>query len=156
MNTDSNSMMPRAIQAWRQEDRELESRVDQVRDWMREVSQFGIPYFGEAATRLRPLRAKLEEHFALETELLLLLGDSYPSSSPEVEAVRRQSEHDHDLLLERIDDLVSRLEQVEPPFRSWLEAMDEVDLFVDVLEQHEEQELESLSMLIPDEVQRAL
>ena len=154
MNARTNPTLPGIFQAWKAEDRELESSIDAVRDWMQEVSQLGIPHFGETATRLRPMRARLEVHFAHEDEMVTQLAELYPPSSPEIDAVRRQSDRDHSRLLERLDGLIDRLDQTEPPFASWQAAMEEVELFVDVLEQHEDQESESFEMLIPAKVRK--
>ena len=152
MNPSTKNSLPSIYQRWQAEDRELEACIDEVRDWMQEVNQLGIPHFGETATRLRPLRARLVSHFAHEDEMVSQLAELYPPSSPEVDAVRRQSHRDHGQLLERLDDLIQRLEQTEPPFDSWQTAIDQVELFVDVLEQHEDQESESFEMLIPAQV----
>ena len=48
MNTQANSLQE-IYQNWRNEDRELESSVDELRLWMQEVNQLGIPHFGETA-----------------------------------------------------------------------------------------------------------
>jgi hypothetical protein len=94
-------------------------------------------------------------HFAREDQLIGQLADLYPTSSPQVDAVRRQASGDHDQLCERLDNLIERLDQVVPPFASWQNAMDEVELFVDALEQHEEQESETFKMLMPPDDQES-
>lgn len=149
MNPNASPSVSVIFANWQKEDRGLESCVDQVRDWMREVAQLGIPHFGETATRLRPLRHRLVQHFAREDEMIEQLAQLYSSSSPEIEAVRRQSVHDHDQLLARLDNLINRLNELVPPFDSWQTAIDDVEMFVDLLEQHEEQESESVQMLMP-------
>ena len=151
MGTEAHPSLSEIFKNWRAEDRDLESRLDEVRDWMREVSQLGIPHFGETATRLRPLREALVRHFQREDAMIAQLARSYPSPSPEINAVRSQSAYDHDLLLSRLDDLTQRLDEPEPPFTSWQLAMDEIELFVVALEQHEEQEAESIKFLMPSE-----
>ena len=152
---DSKADQPLALfyENWRAEDRQLEVGIDGVRDWMQEVNQLGIPHFGETATRLLPLRRRLVTHFEREDRMIAQLAELYPSSSPEVQAVRRQSSHDHHQLLARLDDLIQRLGQTEPPFDSWQAAMDELESFVDLLEQHEEQEADSIGMLMPARTQ---
>jgi len=152
MNSKAKQSLPSIYLSWQAEDRELEAFIDQVRDWMLEVNQLGIPHFGETATRLRPLRTRLVTHFEHEDEMVAQLSKLYPPSSPEIEAVRSQSSHDHRQLLARLDELIDRLDQPDPTFTSWQAAMDEVELFVNALEQHEEQESESFEMLIPADV----
>jgi hemerythrin-like domain-containing protein len=154
MVTEANPLLSKIFETWQAEDRELEACLDEVRDWMREVSQLGIPHFGETATRLRPFHDRLVLHFDREDKMIGQLAQHYPSSSPEVSAVRTQSDHDHKHLLVRLDDLMARLNQTEPPFASWQAAMEEVELFVDVLEQHEERESESIKILMPSEPHR--
>jgi hypothetical protein len=149
MNTNAKHPLAEFYQTWKAEDRALEAGIDEIRDWMHEVNQLGIPHFGETATRLGPLRDRLVAHFQREDEMISQLAELYPSSSPEIEAVRRQSSRDHHQLLVRLDDLTSRLGQIEPPFASWQAAIDELESFVDLLEQHEEQESESIEMLMP-------
>lgn len=140
------------FEIWRAEDRALESNIDEIRDWMHEVDQLGIPHFGETATRLGPLRDRLIAHFHREDEMIGQLAELYPSSSPEIDSVRRQSVRDHHQLLSRLDDLTARLDEIEPPFASWQAAMDELESFVDLLEQHEEQESDSIRMLMPTQL----
>ncbi len=149
MNSESQRSLALIYDSWQEEDRELETRIDEVRDWMLEVNQLGIPHFGETATRLRPLRERLFIHFGRENELISQLANFYPASSPEIEAVRKQSIADHDQLLSRLENLIDRLNLPEPPFQSWTEAMDEVSMFVDAIEQHEDRESDSIQMLMP-------
>jgi hypothetical protein len=154
MGTEANRFLSQIFEKWLAEDREMEACLDEVRDWMREVSQLGIPHFGETAMRLRPLHDRLVHHFGREYEMIVQLAESHPPPSPEVDAVRRQSTSDHQQLLARLDDLIQRLNQTEPPFASWQAAMDEVEIFVNALEQHEEQESESIKILMPSETHR--
>ena len=149
MSSQSKQNFAYVFDSWKDEDRQLEAILDEVRDWMSQVNQLGIPHFGETATRLRPLKQRLFVHFGREIELISKLAMHYRSPSPEIEAVRKQSIMDHDQLMERLDDLIDRLSQLEPPFQSWTEAMDEVGLFLDAIEQHEEHESDSIRMLMP-------
>ena len=52
-------------------------------------------------------------------------------------------------LVARMDVLYEKLMQLEPPFASWQDAVQQIGLFVDVLEQHEEQESENIHWLSP-------
>ncbi len=61
-----------------------------------------------------------------------------------------QSSVDRDRLFTQIDDLMKRLNQLDPPFDSWQQAMKEVEVFIDVLEQHENREVENMTKLIPN------
>jgi molybdopterin converting factor small subunit len=149
MNTNVTPELGQLVEAWRVEDRELSTAIDGIRQWMSEVNLMGIPHFGETASRLLPLQRFLENHFAREDALLDKLAKLYPSASPEVAAFRRQTQRDHESLLEALQDLHDRLSQTEPEFRSWTEAMDQVDVYFAQMEQHELQEFDRLCMLIP-------
>jgi uncharacterized protein (DUF3084 family) len=127
----------------------LESHIDVIRDWMISVSQLGIPRFGETAGRLKQLRARLALHFDHETDISAQLTSLYASNSVELNGVRRQMDHDHRNLLQRFDELIQRLEELDPPFSSWESATEEVELLVVALEQHEDQEADSFRTLIP-------
>lgn len=134
---------------WQAEDEELGRKVDAIRHWMRELDQLGKQHFGETATRLHDLRQHLVQHFDREEEMIQRLGQAYPTGSPEVTAVQRQTEQDHENLLQRVDDMVERMNHIDPPFKSWQQAMDEVEGLVSLLEQHESSEWDNIEMLLP-------
>ena len=156
MNTKPEADLESVLQLWREEDRGLEICVDELRDWMREVEQIGFPHFGETATRLRPLRARLVEHFRREDELADRLSELYPDGSPEVKSVYERASRDHDQLLDHIDQLIDRLSQTDPPFASWQVAMTEVQLFIEMIDRHEQQEYDGLAALVPAEFCRQM
>jgi len=135
--------------AWRAEDEQLGREVDSLRQWMRELDQLGKQHFGETATRLRLLRETIVDHFDREEVMMEKLSAHYPPSSPELAAVKKQAKREHQNLLARLDDLVNRLDQVEPPFESWQQAMDEMQELVNLFEHHEANEWESIEMLLP-------
>ena len=62
--------------------------------------------------------------------------------------MRRQATHDHSQLLCQLDDLILNLTALEPPYDSWQSAMAQIDRFVDDLEQHEEQESDSVRTMM--------
>ncbi len=134
---------------WKVEDRRIEEEFDDVRHWMSDVSQLGIPRFGETALRLKSLRRQLAKHFQRENEITNQLSGLYSPECVAVSATRRQAIRDHRVLLDRLNDLVDRLDELEPPFESWQSAINEVESFVAALEQHEDHEAENVAMLIP-------
>lgn len=151
MKTKVASDLCQIFHQWRLEDRKLALCIDQVRDWMWEVNQLGVPQFGETAVRMQPLRKTLVVHFEREDEILQKLSELYSASSPEIEAFRRQTALDHRSLLTRLDDLDMRLTEVDPQFESWTAAMNEVDVFFEAMQQHELQESDRIGMLMPSE-----
>ena len=133
---------------WRIEDRELAEYVKQVRDWMTEVEQLGIPHFGETATRLRPLRDRLVQHFQREEEMISNLAAALPEPSTEFDLLRTNAAHDHELLLVRLDDLSARLSETDPQFESWQVAMNEVATLVHQLQEHERMEANTIEQFL--------
>ncbi len=140
---------------WRTDDRVLESRLDALRQWMTDETQSGSLHYRDMADRLMPLKAYLGEHFEREFSMLEKLSQSYPDVSQQVEAVRRQTTRDHQTLTTRLEDFIQRLRAASPPFESCSAAIDELELIVDALEQHEEQESESMHILMPRECEVA-
>jgi hypothetical protein len=149
MTTTNDKKLAEIFSRWRSEDRSLGNARDLLMNWMREVEKLGIPHFGETADKLRPFRDLLTSHFKHEDEMLDELATHYDKASPEIAAIRRQTGRDHQHLLHDLDDFVERLNRLQPPFDSWQIAMREFDLFFSRLEQHEEQESESITTMIP-------
>ena len=150
MQTKSSATTPHEIfSVWKEEDRELEKRLDFIREWMLAVGEAGVPRFSETATRLTNLRSHLVRHFQREDELSHQLTKFYKKPCPEIEAMQRQAARDHLQLLGRLDELVKNLNASEPPFDSWRAAIDQFDGFIGALEQHEEQESESFCAMMP-------
>lgn len=135
---------------WKTEDRQLFTLIGELRHWMSEVAQLGIPHFGETATRLRPLRETLVQHFANEDEMIDQLTSQMSSAqiTDQITDLYGRSSPGHQQLRDKLDGLIDRLNDLEPPFDSWQSAMAEVGEFFDDLEQHEKQESESVAGLI--------
>jgi hypothetical protein len=155
MVTETVSALCRIFDDWTSESRRLVLIGDQIRDWMVKLDRRGSSDFQAASSKLRHYRDWLEVQFEREDVLLATLATLYPASSPEVCAFNRQSQSDHQALIDRCDNLVMRLTgpirgmDAKQPFSSWREALDEVDLFFAAVEQHELEESERTAMLIP-------
>lgn len=133
------------LQQWNDEHQDLSRSIRETTLWLGQVSQRGIPRFGELAARLSLMRQRMKQHFDREE----VLGNDLQQASDclEVKTTRRRSINDHQHLTQRIDDLIARLSELEPPFDSFQQAIDQVGLFVDAFEQHEEQEAQGLQWL---------
>ena len=147
--TDTKHTIENLSQQWKDDHRELDKFFDEYRQWAYEIAQQGVPHFGETAERLKQLRERLTEHFAREDKICEQLIAIAGSPSPEVDANRRQVATDHINLLSRLDTLINRLGELDPPYDSWQEAVEEVERFCDALEQHEEQESDCITWLLP-------
>ena len=144
----SDTVLAQTVDSSRFEEGELDLQIDEVRAWMREVGQLGVPHFGETATRLGQVRGRLVQHFEREDAIVDELARQYSPSSPEIAVLRCQSSRDQGELLNRLDELCERLLAPDPPFESWQSAMREVDHFAIALERHEDQESESVERLM--------
>ncbi len=150
MATKLEPTMSAIFTRWQSEDRQMEHQAEKLQDWMRDVEPLGIPRFSEMATRLQAFRKLLIQHFDKEDVMLDELRHYYPANSPELAAMHRQASRDHSNLLASLDDFIEHLKQLEPPFTSWQAAMEEIDLFFIQVEQHEEQEADSLRAMMPN------
>lgn len=141
----SHDVLALLIEQWKSEHDDLTHSIRETTLWLGQVSQLGIPRFGELAARLDAMRRRMRQHFDREE----ILNDDLQRSSDclEVKTTRQRSISDHQHLTQRIDDLISRLSELDPPFESFQQAIDQVGLFVDAFEQHEEQEAQGLQWL---------
>ncbi len=128
---------------WQLEHRDLQLSIDKLRRWIFEASQSSRPLHRETADQLRALKDRLLEHFAREDVLGRQLLESDPTAELELSAMCRQADHDHSLILNRLEALVRKLES-SPAIDDWSIAANEVELFVDSLEEHEELESDSV------------
>ena len=133
------------LRQWNEEHDDLAKSIHDTTLWLGQVSQRGIPRFGELAARLSLMRQRMKRHFEREESL----GDDLQQASDcvEVKTTRQRAINDHQHLNQRIDDLIAKLSELEPPFDSFQQAIDQVGLFVDAFEQHEEQEAQGLQWL---------
>ncbi len=137
------------FEIWRREDCELSARLDAIRCFMVSEASPDASCCASVASRLKQFREYLVDHFGAENELSDQLAVFYPKASPEIEAMKRQSFRDHQRLLGQLDGLVADLDQSELHSGLWKTAIEKVEWFVDLLEQHEDQEAESVSALMP-------
>ena len=131
----------------------MKASIDDLNMWMSEVNQLGIPHFGEAGSRLQNLRYRMLQHFKREDLIVENLAAQFESESQAsalavVAELHQRATSDHETLLIRLDDLIERLNHLEPPFQSWLEAMQEIELFTLQLQEHEDYEWEQINAIV--------
>lgn len=153
MGIDTNRSIQQIFDRWQAEDRGIKTCIADIRQWMQEVEMFGIPHFGEAATRLRALQRRMLNHFSSEDEMIAELSQLHPVSGPKLDELCCESSDDHDRLLDQLVVLSERLNQLEPPFVSWQRALEEFEQLVDAIESHEAYEAERIADLMPTETQ---
>lgn len=134
---------------WKSEHEQLSRFVRELSVWATQDSQSESPNFSQAAVGLRKLDQRLVEHFEKEQAIGLLLADARGTSTPEVEAVQRQADKDHLALQKRLHELIEKIDRGPRNPSTWNAAIEELNLFLDVLEQHEELESENVRSLIP-------
>lgn len=135
-------------ESWKSEDREIEAFIDELQSWMYQVAQMGHPHFGETATRLRPLQEHLWKHFENERRMLEEITQSRLAPEEVAGRIRTESVRDRDELFSELDNLIDRLNQVDPPFDSWQRAVDEVRAMLNLVTRHEESEAANIQSLI--------
>lgn len=135
---------------WLAEHQDLDAELNQflkrmsaVR-WPTEIQLLGI------RSMLDRLAENLETHFACEGELIEgLVAARDGHSTPEIEAVRRQSAKDSAAVQGRVQAVRDLLCDPLRARHNWTELKAELNLIADLLEQHEEQEHSSIAWLRP-------
>ena len=101
------------------------------------------------AQELEELWHRLSNHFVQEQELGKQIALARAIPHPEADAMMRQSERDHTNIANRLKHLSDRMQDAESDIDAWKSCTQELQLILDVLEQHEEQEAESIGWLLP-------
>ena len=124
------------------EDQVLLSCIAAVRDWIRDVTEWGFPRFGELGMRLLPLRDLLASELGRSTAGVENAAGSFDAGtdsatvhgaaeSTEVDTTHVRSRRQR--VLEPLEMLITRLQSGEPAFRSWQDAVEQVDwIFLEV------------------------
>ncbi|MEQ1827016.1 MAG: hypothetical protein ABL921_13760, partial [Pirellula sp.] len=123
----------------------------ELASWVHHQSVLREQQFQDAVTKLGELNARLAMHFDREGAIAAQLTELRGKKSPEMEAAERQADRDHANILGRIKHLVDRMQEAKSEVDSWKTSMQELNLIIDQLEQHEEQEAESVGWLMPHE-----
>ena len=135
---------------WLDEHRNLDAELNQFLKrtsavhWPTEIQLLGI------RSMLDRLSENLDAHFACEEQLIdELVAARSGNSTPEIEAVRRQSARDNLAVQSRVRTVRELLCDPLRARHSWTEIKVELHLIADLLEQHEEQERNSIAWLRP-------
>ena len=114
-----------------------------VREWIVDVSEWGMPRFGELGTRLLPFRETLAMHFADEESQGYVGMDSEHAPSADEAAKNEWPKLHHDFL-KQLDALIQRLKATEPEFSTWQDAVRQVESVITEICDHEQQEIQFL------------
>jgi hypothetical protein len=133
------------MEQWSHAHVDLAHRIEATQRWLAQVRHQHLQGYGELAAQLKGFRQWLLTHFEREQQLgeqLQRVRDCLEMSTS-----RRQIASDHQHLTRRIDMLIQRLDELEPPFDSFDQAVEDVGLFIDAFELHEEHETQCLQWL---------
>ena len=138
------------LRSWRSEHLDLDAELTRFLQrmsavsWPTEIQLLGI------RSMLDRLVESLDRHFELEDQLLEgLVAARDGQTTPEIEAVRRQSARDSQAVRARIAAVRELLCSPVKARHTWTDIKAELNLIADLLEQHEEQERCSIAWLRP-------
>jgi iron-sulfur cluster repair protein YtfE (RIC family) len=133
------------LQLWRDEHAELVRSIREITMWLGEVAALQDSPYAELTERLTAFRHRMLRHFEREDVMGADMQEVY--GCVEAEANSRRAEGDHHHLINRVDTLIAKLTSSRPAFDSFQDAIQQVSLFVDAVEQHEEEESQGLQWL---------
>lgn len=119
----------------------------EIQRWIREVDQFGVPRFGEFGHRLNCYRNLLAGEFANE-EYHGQLSDveqRHPECKPEITELHGQ----HGQFLDQLERFADRLQQDQPAYRCWQDAVAEFEHLISEIARHQGREDQLLESLTP-------
>lgn len=134
---------------WKAEHQELDRYTSDLSEWIDRQTKLRTSQFRETVHKLTELNGKLLAHFAKEEEISKKIRVVHSDGSPEVDAAQRQTDRDHVNILNRLKHLIDRMQDAESECDAWKKGVYELGLIIDVIEQHEEQESESVNCLLP-------
>jgi iron-sulfur cluster repair protein YtfE (RIC family) len=145
----STEIRDELFEQWKAEHREIGKFMHDLSQWISNQTKQRASQFQETVNRLNDLNSQLQAHFAREEALSIRLCESYQFGSPEAVAVGRQSDRDHADISNRIKQLADRMTATQSEQDAWTKGVFELGLIMDLIEQHEEQESESVCCLLP-------
>ena len=149
MKTQDKPKVDVLFEHWKAEHQVLDRFTSDLSEWIDRQSKLRSSQFRETVEKLTELNEQLRTHFSREQEIGEKMSSVHCDGSPEVEAVQRQTDRDHDNILNRLKHLIDRMQEAETESDAWKKGVYELGLIIDVIEQHEEQESESVNCLLP-------
>lgn len=148
-NTQNETNLERLYGQWKAEHEQLDRHATELTEWVAEQSKQRAAQFRETVRRLDDLSSRLKTHFDNEEAIGLELCVSQYGSASIAEAAQRQCERDHANISKRLKHLIDRMQDGEAECDVWKSGVLELNLIIDVLEQHEEQESENVCYFLP-------
>jgi hypothetical protein len=121
----------------------------ELRQWMQEIEEFGVPHFGEFGFRLQCYRDRLATEFSNEETWCRSNGDSdrHAECRQELSELSQQ----HGQFLDELDNMAIKLQQDHPPYESWQETarqFAEIQLEIDRHKGREQQLIEAMGAVV--------
>jgi hypothetical protein len=139
-----------SLHTFLEEHQNLTRRIAELRKWWSELDALGARKFGEMAFRVQELRDLLAEHFQ-EEERDGYLGSAL-AVAPQFTAQASELCQQHPQFLDRLDNLIMRVRDSEPPSDYWRTARDELEQFLADLRRHERSENAIVQTAFHDDV----
>jgi hypothetical protein len=141
---DAQAQAQALVETCRHKQTILHRKIDECREWWRELAEIGQPRFGEMNDRLSRIRDLLESHFEYEERSGFL--QEVARMRPDHAERCRQLLDGHRGFLERLDQLCSKLSGDEPQLEFWGDAQRIFEEFLNDLESHEREETALLEL----------
>lgn len=124
---------------------DVSSAVAELQQWIVEVSELGMPHFGELGQRLMCYRETLEKQFSEEECSPQFSGGSkqFSECSQELSMLCQQ----HAQFLDELDNMVVKLHQEPPPYDSWQDAVRQFQELQTEIERHTGREQQLVSAM---------
>ena len=134
---------------WKSEHQSIERYAAGLSEWIATQSKLRSLQFRETVKKLAELNEQLQSHFAREEQICQHLKSAHLDCPMDAEAVQRQIDRDHEDISNRLKHLIDRMQEAELEMDGWKKGVHELGLIIDLIEQHDEQESESVSCLLP-------
>ncbi len=149
MKTQDKPKVDLLFEHWKVEHGVLDRYTVELSEWIDRQTKLRTSQFRETVRKLVDLNEKLLAHFAREEEIGKQIRVAHGKGSPEVDAAKRQCDRDHVNILNRLKHLIDRMQDAESECDAWKKGVYELGLIIDVIVQHEEQESENVTCLLP-------
>ena len=149
MQTNDDSQGDWAFDHWNTEHEAIDRYTANLSQWIASESKLRSLQFQETVKKLTELNEQLQAHFARERQLCQQMQDAHRDCPKDADAVQRQVGRDHTSITSRLKHVIDRMQDAEFEMDAWKKGVHELGLIIDLIEQHDEQESESVNCLLP-------
>jgi len=149
MKVKSESNGNEVFDRWKSEHQLLEQYTSNLCEWIASQTKLRDLQFQETVKKLAELNEQLQGHFMREGQISEHLQSAHRDCTLDADAVKRQIDKDHANISNRLKHLIDRMQEAEHELDAWKKGVHELGLIIDLIEQHDEQEAESVTCLLP-------